>query len=67
MSAELGPIVFIVFFVIGLAIAIYGWLNRYKMIIYYPGGKIELRGSSNVYDLMVQLREALLKMPTRAR
>ena len=49
------------FGIFGLAIIIYGWFNRYRMTIYYPGGKIRLRGGSKVYDLMIQLREALLR------
>ena len=53
--------IFMAFGIFGLAIIIYGWFNRYRMTIYHPGGKIGLRGGGSVYDLMIQLREALLR------
>ncbi|ALL02084.1 hypothetical protein Pyrde_2041 [Pyrodictium delaneyi] len=55
-SIELLP-----FIIVGLIIAIYGWLNRHRLVIYYTGGKVVLKGSGSVRDLMIQLREALLK------
>jgi hypothetical protein len=45
----------------GLALAAYGWANKFNLVLHYPGGKIVFRGGSNVHKVMIGLREALLK------
>ncbi|MCE4625109.1 MAG: hypothetical protein F7C35_04515 [Desulfurococcales archaeon] len=46
-------------FIVGIALAIYGWLYRYKLVLFYTGGKIDARGGGNVPKAARELRKLL--------
>ena len=50
---------------VAVLVAVYGWLNRYRLTVYHPGGRIVLQGGEPAYRLMIELREALLKRGPR--
>ncbi len=51
---ETGPLL-----LLGLILAVYGWLYRYKLVLFYTGGKIEARGGGNVPKVARELRKLL--------
>ena len=45
----------------GGAVMLYGWLNRFLLVIHYSGGKISFRGGGSARRAMIELRKALLE------
>ncbi|MCE4611845.1 MAG: hypothetical protein F7B17_07745, partial [Desulfurococcales archaeon] len=50
------PPVALALLLVGAGLAVYGWLNRYRLRLYYGGGNVELRGGGSVAALADRLR-----------
>ena len=50
----------IVVFLIGLAIATYGWRNRFVITVYYGQSKFSLRDGRSVRELAEELRKRMM-------
>jgi hypothetical protein len=45
---------------LGLLKALIGWFNRFLLRIYYPGGRLTLRGGGELPEIAASLRRALV-------
>ena len=63
MYIDLGELAYYIaalLYLLGLALAAYGWLYRYRLTISYVGGRVELRGGGSVPRAARRLRRVIL-------
>ena len=62
LASNLLVLISLVTFVTGVATAVYGWLNRYVLVIHYGGGKAVLRDGGKIVELAEHVRASVRRV-----